>query len=138
MPIILYGCEVWGCSISHESWRKIEKIQKNFITYNLKIKGNTPYPILLLEEIVCPIESMTMTRYLMYKNNLNNMEDKRLPIIASKSSHNHHQLRRGWHKDTRSWINYWESWKTPFCRKKILLKRSSNQSLRRKCGVIKS
>jgi hypothetical protein len=22
-PIILYGCEVWGCSISRESWRKI-------------------------------------------------------------------------------------------------------------------
>jgi hypothetical protein len=47
-PIILYGCEVWGCSISRESWRKIEKIQNNFITYNLKIKGNTPYPILLI------------------------------------------------------------------------------------------
>jgi hypothetical protein len=43
-PVILYGCEVWGCSISRESWRKIEKIQKNFITYNLKIKGNTPIP----------------------------------------------------------------------------------------------
>jgi hypothetical protein len=56
-PVILYGCEVWGCSISHESWRKIEKIQKNFITYNLKIKGNTPYPILLLETSFSPIES---------------------------------------------------------------------------------
>jgi len=22
--VILYGCEVWGCSISRESWRKIE------------------------------------------------------------------------------------------------------------------
>jgi hypothetical protein len=38
--VIIYGCEVWGCSISRESWRKIEQIQKNFITYNLKIKGN--------------------------------------------------------------------------------------------------
>jgi len=104
---ILYGCELWGFSMSRESWRKIEKIQKNFITYNLKIKGNTPYPIHLLETSISPIDSMAMTRYLMYKNNLNNMEDKRLPIIASKSSHNHHQLRRGWHKDTRSWINYW-------------------------------
>jgi hypothetical protein len=47
-PVILYGCEVWDCSISHEFWRKIEQIQKNFITYNLKIKGNMPYPILLL------------------------------------------------------------------------------------------
>ena len=24
--VILYGCEVWGCSISRESWRKIEQI----------------------------------------------------------------------------------------------------------------
>jgi hypothetical protein len=56
---------LYGCSISHESWRKIEQIQKNFITYNLKIKGNTPYPILLLDASFSSIESMTMTRYLM-------------------------------------------------------------------------
>jgi hypothetical protein len=48
-----------------------------------------------------------MTRYLMYKNKLNNTEDKRLPKIASKSSHNHHQLKRGWHKDARSRLNFW-------------------------------
>ena len=41
-PIILYGCEVWGCSISRECWRKIEQIQKRFITYNLKIKAIHP------------------------------------------------------------------------------------------------
>jgi hypothetical protein len=58
-----------------------------------------PYPILLLETILSPIESMAMTRYLVYKNKLNNMEDKRLPKIASKSSHNHHLLKQGWHKD---------------------------------------
>ena len=23
--VILYGCEVWGCNISRESWRKIEQ-----------------------------------------------------------------------------------------------------------------
>ena len=54
-----------------------------------------------------PIENMVMTRYLRYKNKLNNIEDKRLPKIASKSSHNHHRLKRGWHKDTQYWINYW-------------------------------
>ena len=35
------------------------------------------------------------------------MEDKRLPKIASKSSRNHHRLKRGWHKDVLSWLNYW-------------------------------
>jgi hypothetical protein len=53
------------------------EIQKCFITYNLKIKGNTPYHILLIEVSLSPIESMAMTRYLMYKNKINNMEDKR-------------------------------------------------------------
>jgi hypothetical protein len=92
-PVILYGCEAWGCSISHESWRNIDKIHKNFITYNFKIKENTPYPIFLLETSLSPIESTNMTRYLMYKNNLKNMENKRLPKIASNSSHNHHRLK---------------------------------------------
>ena len=27
-PIVLCACEVWGCSISKESWKKIEMIQK--------------------------------------------------------------------------------------------------------------
>jgi hypothetical protein len=92
-PILIYGCEFWGCSISHESWRNIEQIQKSFITYNIKIKENTTYPILHLKTCLSPIESMTMTRHLMYKNKLKNMEDKRLPKIASKSSRNHHRFK---------------------------------------------
>ena len=46
--VILYGCEVWGSNISQESWRNIERIQKHFITYNLKIKSNTHYYILFI------------------------------------------------------------------------------------------
>ena len=57
-PIILYGCEVWGCSISRESWRKIEQVQKCFIMYNLRVKSSMPYPILLIEGGIPPIESM--------------------------------------------------------------------------------
>ena len=56
--VILYGCKVWGCNISRESWRNIEQIQKCFIMYNLKIKSNTLYPILLIEVGLSPIESL--------------------------------------------------------------------------------
>ena len=35
---ILYGCEVWGYSVSRGPWRKIQQIQKRCITYNLKIE----------------------------------------------------------------------------------------------------
>ena len=73
-PVMLYGCEVWGYSISRESWRKIEKIQKRFIMYNLKIKSNTPYPILLIEVGISPTESLAMTMLLFYKHKINNME----------------------------------------------------------------
>ena len=99
--VVLYGCEVRGCSIFRESWRNIETIQKQFITYNLKIKGNTPYPILLIEASLSPIQSRAMFKYLMYKNKLYNMESKRLPKIASNFNQNPHLcLKRGWHKDS--------------------------------------
>ena len=62
--------------------RKIEQIQKRFITYNLKIQSNTPYHILFIEVGISPIESMDMTRYLMYKHKINNMVNERLPKLA--------------------------------------------------------
>ena len=92
IPVILYGCEVWGCNISRETWRKIEQIQKQFITYNLKIKSNTPYLILLIEVGISPIESMAMTRYLMSKHKINNMENQRLPKVTLNSSQTNYAL----------------------------------------------
>ena len=91
-PIILYGCEVWNCSICREYWRNIEEIQKCFITYNLKIKINTPYPILLIKMGLFPIENLAMNRLLLYKQKINNMGDHRLPNIAFNSSKNHLRL----------------------------------------------
>jgi len=41
----LYACEIWGWVISRESWLKIKQMQKSFIVYNLKIKGNEPYKL---------------------------------------------------------------------------------------------
>ena len=96
------------------------------------------YPILLLETSLSPIEGMSMTRYLMHKNKLNNIEDKRLPKIASKSIHTHHRLKRGWHKDARSLIKYWGIMEETILQNKDIIKKTSNQNLRRKCGVIKS
>ena len=86
--VILYGCEVWGCIISRESRRKFEKIYNRFITYNVKIKRNTPFPILLVEGGLSPIESLDMSMLLLYKYKINNMGDHRLPkldLIPSKT-----------------------------------------------------
>lgn len=52
---------------------RLNRSKNTFISYNLKIKGNTFYHILLIKEKLSLIESMAMTRYLMYKKNLYNM-----------------------------------------------------------------
>ena len=105
--VIMYGCEVWGCNISRESWRKIEQIHKRFIIYNIKIKINMPYPILLIEVGIFPIESMAMTSYLMYKHKINNVGNKRLYKSALNSSQNQLCLKWCWCKDTMAWLNHW-------------------------------
>ena len=105
-PVILYGCEVWGCSISIESWRKIEQIQKRFIMYNLKIKSTTPYPILCIEMGLFPIESLAMSRLLLYKHKINSMGVHRLPKLSFNSSKKHLRLKQGWYKDTRTRLKH--------------------------------
>jgi hypothetical protein len=106
-PVILYGCELWGSNISREYWGNIEHIQNNFVTYNLKIKGNTSYPILLIEVSLSSIGSTTVIRYLMYKNKINKMDEKRLPKIASDSSQNHQWLKKGCLNDAKFGLNHW-------------------------------
>jgi hypothetical protein len=60
------------------------------------------------------------------------MEDKRLPKIASKSSHNHHRLKRGWHKDVRSWLNYWGIMEETILQKKYTIKKNVKSKFKEK------
>ena len=80
---------------------------------------------------------MVVTRYLMYKNKLNNMKDKRIPKIASKSSHNHHRLKRGWHKDVRSWLNYWGIMEETILYKKDTIKKINKSKFKEKMWCAK-
>jgi hypothetical protein len=73
----------------------------------------------------------------MYKNKINTMEDKMLPKVASNSSPNLLQLKRGWHKDAKSWLSQGVSRKTQsLCRIMIILKILLRLNLRRNCGAI--
>jgi hypothetical protein len=42
----------------------------------------------------------------MYKSKINNIEDKRLPKIASNSNQNRQELKKGWYKDVKSSLNH--------------------------------
>ena len=65
------------------------------------------YHILLIEASLPPMESITMTRYLMYKCKINDMGDQRLPKISLNSSQDHPRLKKGQHKYNVAWLNYW-------------------------------
>ena len=78
------------------------------------------------------IENTNMDRYLMYKNKLNNMEDKMLPKIASNSSRNHHLLKGGWHKDARSWLNYWGIMEHTILQNKNTIKKNAKSKFKEK------
>jgi hypothetical protein len=47
--IVLYGCEIWGSNMSTCRWRQLERIQKQLITNNLKVKATILYEIVLVE-----------------------------------------------------------------------------------------
>ena len=76
--------------------------------YNLKIKSNTPFPILLIEMGFSPIESLAMTRLILYKHKINNMGDHILLKLALNSNQIHLRLKWGWYKYTRALLNYLE------------------------------
>ena len=56
----------FGVAASLETPGEISRKSRS-ILYNLKIKRITPYPILLVEVGLSPIESLAMTRLMLYK-----------------------------------------------------------------------
>ena len=66
MPVLLYGVEIWGGSISTFSWKEFENVQKRFLTNFFQVKIQTPYTLLLLESGSLPIEIMGMQRVVAY------------------------------------------------------------------------
>ena len=104
--------------------------------YNLKIKNNTPYPIILIEVGLPPIEKITMTRYLLYKCKKNDTRDQRLPKIALKFNQDHLRLKKAWHKDNVARLNHWGINKNETAQNINNMKILSHLSLKRNWGAI--
>jgi len=81
--------------------------KKHFIIYNIKIKSNTPYPILFLEVELPHIKSKVIIRYIIYSHKVINTKNKKLHRIVVNSNESHMRLKKGWHKDIDSWLNNW-------------------------------
>lgn len=102
--VIFYKREFWVFSISRKHWRRIEWIQKNFITYNLNITSNTPYLFVLIQVSLSPIEWMAMVRYLMYKNKINGYGWEEAPEYCFQFCHDQQELKWGLH--AKPWLKH--------------------------------
>ena len=114
-PVILYGVEVWGGSLSKDRWNDIEKIQKLFLTNFLAVRRTTPYSILLLETNNLPLETLGMEQLLRYIKKINKMPEGCLPLTAWKTSCKPQKTKKskllasGWMLDNEEWFNRWEA-----------------------------
>jgi hypothetical protein len=66
------------------------------------------------------------------------MNNKRLPKIDSNSSKNHQQLKQGWHKDAKSWLNHWGIQEEAIMHNIDNITNIITSNIRRICGVIKN
>ena len=115
IPVILYGVEVWGGSISNSTWKDFEGVQKRFLTTFLKVKSQTPYRLLLLETGTLPIEIMGIERVTAYMLKVKTSPQNRLPHIAWEASnkvqktHKSKLLSTGWMLDISKWFKKWDA-----------------------------
>jgi len=116
-PVLLYGVEVWGGSISKSTWKEFENVQKRFLTNFLQVKTQTPYVLLLLESgclpIEVPIEVMDIERVVEYMIKMRQRPSHRLPTIAWEASqkvqktHKSKILSTGWMQGIKKWFGRW-------------------------------
>ena len=81
-PVILYGCKVWGRSMFEQKWRQVERIQKYFITCNLKVKSTVLYEILLAEVGSFLLEAIALVWVLSYLKKTQGLETHRWPKLV--------------------------------------------------------
>lgn len=106
MPVVLYGCEVWGRSMSNYRWRQLERIQKHMITCNLKLKTTVPYEIILAESGTFPLEASTISRLLNYLKKVENMDSHRWPKAVVKEVLG--CRKKTWMKQNNNWLSKWD------------------------------
>ncbi|MCO5550705.1 hypothetical protein L7F22_004195 [Adiantum nelumboides] len=114
-PVLLYGVEVWGGSISKSTWKEFENVQKRFLINVFQVKTQTSYMLLLLESGSLPIEVMGMERVVGYMLKMQKRASHRLPKItweASKKVQKTHKskiLSSGWMQDIKKWFGRWDA-----------------------------
>lgn len=102
-PVLLYGCAVWGPALSDKLWDKIEKVQKQFLLNEFKVKQNTSYHILLLEANLLPIEAEALCQFISYTQKLQLSTDEKYSRAVLQVTQD-----SGWYHLGKMWLKKWD------------------------------
>ena len=83
-------------------WRQLERIQKQLITSNLKVKAIVPYKILLVEAGDFPLEATTLTKLISYIKRVENMDNQCWPKVTMEEELG--RRKKTWMKQNKKWL----------------------------------
>ena len=96
-PILTYGCEVWGFTKTDI----VDNFHLKFLRYILKLKKNTPIPMIYGETGEVPISIIIKTRMISYYASL---KDPNNPTLAKKMFEIHRLMHES-NVYTTNWLN---------------------------------
>lgn len=88
---LLYGCEVWGHSLTHCGCAYIERTLVNTLSRSIQAKRIFPHSIMLVEFDAYPMLALAIFHVVMLLNRIHHMisttpKSKRYPLVMLKSS----------------------------------------------------
>ncbi|KAL3696409.1 hypothetical protein R1sor_010485 [Riccia sorocarpa] len=101
--VVLYGTSVWGPALSPATWSQIESIHKLFLQYELGVRVQIPYVLLLAETGRLPLEIDVLELSIQYAIRVGNLRHERYSRDAWIGSSCF-----GWFANLRKWAEKWD------------------------------
>ncbi|KAL3677232.1 hypothetical protein R1sor_027180 [Riccia sorocarpa] len=102
-PVVLFGCPIWGPTISRSSWSKVEVVHKRFLQEELGVRSQIPYTLLLAETGRIPLEAEALLLAIQFYFRVSAQEHCRYSHQALRVTY-----ARGWTADLHRWAAQWE------------------------------
>ncbi|KAL3700010.1 hypothetical protein R1sor_018032 [Riccia sorocarpa] len=100
--VVLYGATTWGPSLPKTSWKKLESLQKSFLSEELGVRSQIPNSLLRAETARLPLGIEALIESITYARRLRNQASDRYSTQALKASRSH-----GWYADLTRWAARW-------------------------------
>ena len=107
MPILSYGCEMWGTSFLTLDCDVLEEVHKLFLRKLLQVKTSTPLFMLYAEVSRFPLRFFWQKQILRFHNRMMDMLESREPrwILSAFQWSRQRTARHIWYVQLQKWLN---------------------------------